>query len=307
MANAIEVSDYLSNSPEQLEKIARVIGTGDRRKVFDAIYHHKMRVKSITEIMARSNLSRTRVLQEARELYRKGVIKSAPKKNEELAYEMIETVHAHKRELQKLASSRSKLNSLPTKRRPQTTVNIRVVQSRGSRPKAVKVTIDDIESFKAVRKVRADGYLPKEVSEDAFKQGVRRILREPADWKDWGGEILDFVSTRLRMKGKRVASAFAFKGPGKAGPLVPGKMGKNGDQLQRMFIADARLFVVQYWQEIKLSVETLMRALAVEKSDAVGAPIFYAVMDGVDSNRLFRAYPSHFAGTKRRKKRKAGK
>lgn len=299
MPNAVEVSDPLSNWPEQLEKIARVIGAGDRRKVFEAIYHHKMRVKSITEIMKRSGLTRTRVLQEARELYRKGVIKSAPKKNGELAYEMIETVHAHKRELLNVAGNQRKLNSIPTKRRPHGIVTTRVIRSgAGKRPRAIKITIDEIDSFKAVERVRPDGYLPREVSEEAFKQGVRKILREPADWKDWGGEILDFASTRLKFRGKRIAAAFAFKGPGKSGPLVPGKMGKNGDQLQRMYVADARLFIVQYWHEVKLSVESLMRSLAVEKSDAVGAPIYYGVMDGVDSHRLYRAYRTLFSTKK---------
>jgi hypothetical protein len=37
MANAIEVSDSLSNTEEQIERAAKTVGRGERRQVFDAI------------------------------------------------------------------------------------------------------------------------------------------------------------------------------------------------------------------------------------------------------------------------------
>src|SRR6266852_1195312 len=38
--------------------------------------------------------------------------------------------------------------------------------------------------------------------------------------------------------------------PATTGPLVPGKMGKNGDQIQRLFGSPAQVFFVQYEEEI---------------------------------------------------------
>jgi hypothetical protein len=46
-----------------------------------------------------------------------------------------------------------------------------------------------------------------------------------------------------------------------------------------------------------------MRSCAVDKSAATGDTIYYAVFDGTDSHRLYRAYPKEFSGAARRKKR----
>lgn len=298
MANAIEVSDHLSNSPEQIKKIAKVVGSGQRRKVFEAIYFHKKQIKAIPEIVTRSGVPRLRVLQEARELCRKGVVKSAPKQNGEVAYEMIEAIHAHKREILRYAADPAKLAKLSTKHQPSITVNVKGAVSRGSslgRPVVKKITVDDIDSFKAVKGVRPDGNLPESLSETVFKKGLQAIIGEAADWKDWGGELFDVATTRVVLDGKRISSVFALKGPGTKGALVPGKMGKNGDQIQRMYLADAKLFVVQYWRDVKPSIDSLMRSMAVEKANATGEKIYYAVMDGADSHRLYRAYSSKFS------------
>ena len=48
MANAIEVSDHLSNVNEQIEAVANAIGRSKvRRQVFEAIYHHKSPIKTV--------------------------------------------------------------------------------------------------------------------------------------------------------------------------------------------------------------------------------------------------------------------
>jgi hypothetical protein len=83
-------------------------------------------------------------------------------------------------------------------------------------------------------------------------------------------------------------------------------MGKNGDQLMRMFRHDADVFLAQHWREIKPSVPELMRSLAVAKSVSSGKLIRYGVIDGVDTERLRRAYPTKFAA-KRSNSKKATK
>ena len=292
MARAIEVTDSLSNVPEQIEHAAKVVGRGKARpKVFAAIYYHKKKVKTASEVAKRTGLPRIRVLQEGRHLVRNGIVKSA-KKNGEPAYEMIEFFHTHKEKILKYAANPKKLEKLPTKRK--TSVSVAVQTDRGATPRAVPLTIDDLDSFSAVKAVQPGGYIPPTVSEEQFKRGIQAILGESSVWKDWGGELADLVSTRVVYDGARIGAVFAFKGPGQTGPLVPKKMGKNGDQIQRMYIPDGRLFVVQYVGEVRPSINDLMRSLAVDKSVAMGHTIYYMVIDGVDSYRLLRAYPGEF-------------
>lgn len=293
MVKAIEVSDSLSNAEEQIERAAKVVGRGKvRPKVFEAIYHHKSKVKSVSAIVERTGLKRLRVLQEGRHLVKNGIV-NPTKKDGETAYEMIDFFHTNKRKILNYAANPKKLAAVPTKRKNAVSVSVkRGGISRG--PRAALVTIDDLDSFKAVRNVKPDGHIPRRVSEDQFKRGVQAILGEAGRWKDWGGELFDLASTRVVLKGKRVAAVFAFKGPGQRGPLVPAKMGKNGDQIQRMFLADARLFVVQYGEEVSPSISQLMRSMAIDKSAATGDTVYYAIIDGTDSYRLYRAYPSEF-------------
>ena len=88
-----------------------------------------------------------------------------------------------------------------------------------------------------------------------MKKGVAKILGEKGDFNDWGGENHDLISTRLYIKNTRKTVAFAFKGPGTKGKLTPGKMGKNGDQIQRLAkCKTANVIMVQYWGQIDDSV-----------------------------------------------------
>lgn len=307
MSSAIEVSDSLSNTEEQIERAAKTIGRGDvRPKVFAAIYHHKKKIKSVTEVMKKSGLKkRIRVLQEGRHLVRKGLARSA-RKDGETAYEMIDFFHAHKREILTAAANPKKLAAIPTKRKTAVTVTMRTNSSKARRPKAVALTLDDFDSFKALSNVKADGFIPRTVSEDQFKRGVQAVLGEPGVWRDWGGEMFDLSSTQLVYNGKRIGAVFAFKGPGTRGPLTPKKMGKNGDQIGRMYKGVGRVFILQYGESVEESVRQLMRTHAVEKSDATGETIYHVVIDGTDSDRLYRAYPTEFAKAAK-KKRKKGK
>lgn len=299
MANAIEVSDSLSNTNEQIEAVAKAIGRSRvRRQVFEAIYHHKSPVKTVETIRERTGLSRMRVLQAGRHLVLKGAVKQL-KKDGDTAYQKIDFVHSRKREILRYAVNPAKLAKLPTKRRGVMVLPKYVrVPSNGAQ--VSRVTVDDIESFALVKNVKSKQSLPNTVSEEDVKHGVQAILGEPGDFKDWGGEDSDLYSGRLRMNGKRHVATFAFKGPGERGALVPGRMGKNGDQLTRMFRHDADVFLAQHWREIKPSVPELMRSLAVAKSVSSGKLIRYGVIDGVDTERLRRAYPSKF-GPKRSK------
>jgi len=132
------------------------------------------------------------------------------------------------------------------------------------------------------------------------------ILGEPGVFKDWGGETSDLYSSHARVKGKRQRIAFAFKGPAKKGKLVPGMMGKNGDQIQRLFQEDADIYIVQYHGQIDPSVVRQMQALALARWATTGNQIFYGVIDGTDSERLRLAYPNEFSPKKKRGGAKRG-
>lgn len=294
MGNAIEVSDPLSNTEEQIERAAKTVGRGAvRRKVFDAIYHHKAKVKTVGQIAKKTGLSRMRVLQNGRHLARKGIVRQTKGKDGDTAYEKIDVFHAHKREILDFAANPTKLAKVPTKRKVAVTMPRSVtIPSAGA--KVSRITIDDVGSFAKVRRIKLGGSLPDSVSETQFKRGVQAIIGEPGEFKDWGGETSDLYTTRLRVNGKRIAAAFAFKGPGLKAKLVPGKMGKNGDQLFRLFQEDADVFFVQHWREIDPGVIRWARDVAVAKSATTGRRIMYGVIDGHDSDRLYRAYPKQF-------------
>ena len=288
------VSDFRSNANEQIEHAVKVIGKSTvRRKVFEAIYHHKTKAKTVTAIVKRTKLTRMRVLQEGRHLVKEEIVGQTTKDGE-VAYEMYDTYHRRKRQILALADNPKALAKLPTKRRPAVKIPRTVsIATKGAKVK--RITIDDVASFARVRRMKSDGNLPASVSEKAFKNGVERIVSELGGKKDWGGEKNDLHTTRLKLKSKRVNAAFAFKGPGKkAARLVPGMMGKNGDQIQRLFQTDAEAFFVQYWRDIDESILEQMRTQAIVKSLADGNQVYYCAIDGTDSYRLYRAYASKF-------------
>jgi hypothetical protein len=296
---ALPVADLSSNAAENIAHAAKVIGrSAARRLVFNGIYTGKARIKGAEGLGKTVGLSTKRVLEEAKRLIDNKLVLRASL-NGRMAYEKIDFFHAHKRNILALAQSPAKLRAYPTKRNPahgksmpeRLTVSVRI-PSRKDR--AVRIDVDDIDSFAKVRQVPSgQGYT--KISETAFKQGVARILGEVGRFKDWGGESRDLMSTRLKLYGKRRVAAFAFKGPGMMGRLTPGKMGKNGDQIQRLLKCQADVFIVQYWNQMEDSVLELLESLSRMQAYMQERPIWYGIIDGDDSTRLIQAYPSQFS------------
>jgi len=293
----IAVSDSLSNTNEQIEQAAKVIGrSAVKRKVFDAIYTGKQRIKTVKDLAYTTGLSRKQVLISGRSLAGRGIVEQVPETHGNTSYKKIDFFHVHKWAILAHASNAKKLASLPTKRRP-VVVAPTFISSLIRAAKIELITIDDIDSFRRAHKISSDTYLPRTISEKTFKRGIGRILGMLKTAKDWGGEKNDIYTTRLKLGGKRRAAALALKGPGTRGKLVPGKMGKNGDQIQRLFQSSAEVFLVQYWGEIDESVIDQMKPLAVAKSVADGTRICFGVIDGYDSHRLFLAYRRCFSSS----------
>ncbi|TET34933.1 MAG: hypothetical protein E3J72_12420 [Planctomycetota bacterium] len=291
----LEVSDAISNAPEQIKFAAEALCRSDIAfKVFDAIYKGKKKAKTVEEIVGKTKLTRKQVLTHGNRLAQKHIVKQIGKYGN-IAYEKIDFFYPHKREILRLAKDPKKREAYTTKRNPKSGssgfVNIRI---QTKRTRTEQITVDDIGSFKKIGKVATSKHIPNTVSERKFKRGIKNILGEHGEFKDWGGEKNDLYTTRLRMDGKRRVVAFAFKGPGTRGKLVPGKLGKNGDQIQRLFEADADVFIIQYWRDIAESVIQQMFQLAIAKSAMTGRKVSYGIIDGYDSNRIFKAYRKKF-------------
>ncbi len=292
---AHQVSDFGSNVNENLEHWAKILGRSARRRlVFSTIYGGKKRRWMAEELIARTRLDRVAVLHEGKRLAANGLLHEE-KVNGRVVYSKDDRVHQHKRRIVRLADSRAAREALPTKRRPRvlavSTLPVRVMPQRA---RAKQITIDHIESFSKAHAIEPSAYISSSISETQFRFGIKRILGELGHFTDWPGEQNDLFSTRVRISGKRLATAFAFKGPGTRGILTPAKCGRNGDQIQRLFESPAAVFLFQYHGQIGERVIAEMRAHAMLRSMYTHEEVLYGVIDGQDSERVRAAYTAAF-------------
>jgi hypothetical protein len=252
----------------------------------------------VSDIMAASGVRpRTRTLDAAKALADNGIITVGNKRNGENTYGKDPFYRQHREKILSLAGNPAKLKKFPTKSNPQIIVNTPKI--RFPKPffvRAQQITVDDLDSFRKVKQVHPSTVGENPLREEKFKNGVRKVLGESGRFQDWGGEKNDLFTTRMKILGRRVATAVAFKGPGKkAKKLTPKMMGKNGDQIQRLFSsAAADAYLLQYWRQIDEAVVEQMKMLALAKSALERKPIRFGVIDGTDSARLIKAYPNAF-------------
>ena len=291
-----KVSDSLSNAEEQIVQAAQVIGKSkDRAQVFAAVCYGKQKIKSVGEISKRTGLMRKRVLEEGKRLASNHLIHQTLKDGE-TAYEKDDFLSAHKRRILSCAGNKKKIASVPTKRNPHIS-NAQITSAKLPRGiiQVRQITIDDIRQFSKASALRASRSPVVPVGETEFKSGIKAQIGEEGKFSDWGGEGNDLFTTRAVVCGKRRALVFAFKGKGTKGKLTPKSMGKNGDQIQRLFRSPAEVFIVQYWGQVDESIIEQMEAFATAKSIKEDKQIFFGVIDGQDSAKLIRAYSHHSA------------
>jgi hypothetical protein len=291
----LEVSDKIANLNDHLANAARLLQKSpQRRKIFETIYRGKKRAKSKADIARMTGFTEMRVLQEGAKLAANQLVESV-KQNGATAYKKIDFYSHYKAKILQLATNKRRLNSLPTKTAPRgSRATGLTIKYPAKTFDVVALTIDDVDGFSAVKSCLSSG--PNQpIREDRVKQGIKRILGEAGTFKDWGGEKNDLYTTRIRLQGKRHSCAFAFKGQGLKGVLKPNRMGKNGDQISRLFQAEANVFILQYWGQVDQSVYEMMKSLAVAKSAINRERIYYCIIDGQDTNRLLRSYPRQFS------------
>lgn len=149
-----------------------------------------------------------------------------------------------------------------------------------------------IESFKMIQDVIKHEKKPpdinmlKKVPEQKVKSAFAEIIHEGNIPKDWGGEKSDLFSTNVIVEGKLLPTAFLFKGPSKFKPMTVAALGKNGDQIDRLFSEPADLLVLQHCHSVTASVRSTMRAFASRIYDLR----FFSIIDGFDTIRILNAY-----------------
>ncbi len=291
----IKVSDIGSNLNENIQHAADTIGRSPhRRKVFEAIYRGKTKVKTVSDLIKMTGLSRVRVLQEGGKLSGNQIVEKT-KKDNETAYRKDETLTHHKRRILSLVDDPSKAAKYPTKQHPSVKSTTYKIVVPGKRPRVKPVTVDEIDSFHKIRKfTNIDSSLGLDkMLESKLKSGLKKIIGETHTFKDWGGEKNDLYTNKIRYKSKRRTVAFALKGKATKGSLTPNKMGRNGDQISRLFTSSAEMFFVVYHGKIDESIVSQLEAFSLAKS-MIGTTIYYGVIDGDDLNRLYQAYKACF-------------
>jgi hypothetical protein len=285
----LEVTDVRSNPNDQIAHAARVVGRSTpKRRIFEAICRGKKSTKTVTELEQMTRLPRKRILEEAIKLKHDNIVQQV-KVGKDLAYQKDPFYCQHKKQILRLAGNKRELDNFPTKTNPK----VRAISVSIPRDMidARQLTIDDIDSFSKVRSVAeppSDVTIP--IEEDWFKRGLKLVLGEQGDFQDWGGETDDLFSTRLVVRGERKSVAFGLKGKGTTGILTPKKMGKRGDQIQRLFRTSAEAFIVQYWGQVDESIIEQLKNFATAKSAVEGRRIYYGVIDGKDTRRMLCAY-----------------
>lgn len=300
----LRVSDPASHRRDQIANLAELLrNRPSRQQLVKAVYFGKKRYKSVPLLATKINIPGKRkkekwVTETAKPLVNAffGQERLREKGRVVTVYSKYDFPRDNLREIIRLANDKRRFTAYHTKTNPNVNLVNRIIKiTVPFRPKVQSITIDDVKEFSKVLNVRAvpQSLSPSRLPERTVKNGIVRILGERLDPKDWGGESNDIFTTRISVAGSRRRSAFALKGPAKTGPLVPKMMGKNGDQIQRLFASPAQVFFIQYEGEIKESVVHQMSQLALAKA-ATEREVFYGTIDMKDTYRLRLAYPKFF-------------
>jgi hypothetical protein len=136
----------------------------------------------------------------------------------------------------------------------------------GRLPWRMEVFPTQIDNFAAAAQIRqptsSELARIQLTDESVLKDSFASIAGEPFVPKDWGGEKSDLSTTQLRLEGQQVVTAFTFKGRSKAKKMTVADLGKNGDQISRLFTEPCDLVVLQHCHEVTSAVRDHMRAFA---------------------------------------------
>lgn len=278
-------NDKMANAAKLLEK------SDDRQKVFEAMYGGKRR-KMVKDLMEITKMSEVRVSQEIKKLFSEDIVERSA--THPYVYEKIDFYNHNKSKILSLARNKEKLRKFPTKTNPQGQGTTFLVRYPRKIVNFKHITIDEIDTFSKVKKVTGAPLGPR-LLESKMKKALQEIIGEEGEFTDWGGETDDLYSTRLMLNGTRHRAAFGLKGRATTGILTPKKLGKNGDQIQRLFKSPADVFLVAYQGQIDESVMYQMQQFAIAKSVTEGNRIYFGLINDQDIAGLIAAYPKAFS------------
>jgi hypothetical protein len=288
---ALQVSDTLSNVDDNIVNAAKIVGKSKLRQgIFERVYFGKKQFKTVKDIAKAIGITEKHVLTVGKNLVDNVVI-TTKKIGGGTAYGKVAFCAAHKVRILSYARSPTKLSKVSTKSSPKNVTNI-TIKHQGIKIRVKQITFEDLDEFEAAKKVRVA--VQRKIPEKQFKYGIAALANQSGNFDDWGGEPNDLYTSKIRVHGQRKAMAFAFKGPATTGKLTPKKLGKNGDQIQRLFNSPADVFMVQYHSQIDERVVEQMKRFAIANSVTENKQVWFGVIDGDDTNRLISAFPKQF-------------
>lgn len=291
-------TEFSATSEETIQKIATELGASDRKyNIFKAIYSGGNKPKDAAVLHELTGLSEMAVLQLATPMAHQQYFETLKNKGGRVAFKKYKHINAVKDRILRLAKNPRALKKHLSSRTPRSTVSVQVDSRTRTEIKVREIFIDDVAEFSEVLDVKAADLptlTPARLPEKLFKYGVASVLGNKGKFQDWGGEKNDLYSSNVTIEGRRISTAFAFKGPATASPLTIAKLGKNGDQIPRLFSTTAEVFVVQFEGDIEEAVKDTMMTYAIRKSKETGKEILYGIISKEDSQRLRVKYATHF-------------
>ena len=278
----------------KIDEISLYLSTSDdRQRVYKAIYSAGNKPKTAKQIATATGLSEMRVSQLATPMRNHQYVDGG-KENGRNFYLKFADLIPKRDQILRQAKNPRRLKEIKSQKSGHIKVTVKLARP-GSEIRVDHVTIDDVDNFSRVKKLRFVKPLePRQLKEKTFKYGLARILNESGKFQDWGGEKNDLYSTNLFINGKRLKSAIALKGVATKPPLTIKKPGKNADQIPRLFGSAAEVFFVQFEGQIQEEIIEQMETYAIKKSKETGKLIRYGIIAIEDSARLRMAYPKSF-------------
>lgn len=288
---SVRVSNPSGDHGDKIDNAVEVIGKSkDALEFFKAVYTKKQQIKTIEDILNMTPISsNVRVLQVGKKLASHDIVELVKDEKTGLtAYRKIDFYSQNRNKIVSMVNNPKTRENFATKSRPKVTVTVKT-KGTVSTPFSIEaISINDIDAFKEASKVKS----VKKIAplEKNTKELFKKVLGDSGKFTDWGGETDDLFTTKLEINGKRYHVAFGLKGRGTKGDLTPKKMGKNGDQVQRLFRSPAQVFLIQYNDQISSSILEQMRDFAIAKSAKENRKIFYGIIDGDDTAKIFTTY-----------------
>lgn len=146
--------------------------------------------------------------------------------------------------------------------------------------------IDEIPRIEEISYEDVDVTKMKNYSEDEIKQWFADIMKESFVQSHWAGQKCDLYTSHLHVEGERKTAAFLLKGPSHFNVMKNRDLGKNGDQIVRLFSESADLYILQHCYVISADVRSMMKTFA----SRFYQPSLFTIIDGNDTMRILKAY-----------------